>query len=84
MTQVGGHVAEPDNLVAEVAFGRAAAVLQFVDRKAREQRLGVWGVGVAFLGYFEVAELAEDKFGGADGDAVLCEFGHAGEGDLTG
>ena len=75
VAEVGVHVAEADDLVAEVAFCCARAVDEFVRGEAGEEDFGVVEVGFAFglLGDDKVAELAEDGFPWTSGCAVLCE-----------
>ncbi len=74
-----GHVAEADDLSAEVAFRGAGAVEEFMRGEAREEDFGVVGGGVVgpALRDEEVAEAAEDEFGGAGGGAVVGEGGDA-------
>lgn len=74
------HVAEADDLGAQVAFGRAGAVDELVGREAREEDFWIRGarVGVALLWDEQVAELAEDELAWAGGGAVVGEVGEVG------
>ena len=74
--EVDAHVTQPNDLATEVAFCRAAAVGEFVDREVRQERFWVGRVWIAFLRDFKVAELAEDEFSGADTRAVRGEVRH--------
>lgn len=60
-----------------MAFGRAAAVGEFVRREAREENFRVRrrGVGVGLLRDEEMAELTEDELRGAGCCAVVGEVG---------
>ena len=61
--EMGVHVPETDDSVAEMAFRGSAAVRQFVGGETREQQFRVWGfIGIATLGNLEVTEAAEDEF----------------------
>jgi hypothetical protein len=70
---MGGHVAEANNFVAEMAFGCAATVGEFVGGEPGEECFGGWLERVAFLGNFKVAELAKDDLAGTYGCAVHGE-----------
>lgn len=86
LLEVRGHVAQTDDLGAEVAFRGAGAVDEFVGGEAREEDLGVVRgrvVGPA-LGDLEVAEATEDGFGRAGGGAVVGKGGHVGAGSVAG
>lgn len=76
------HVSEAHNLVAEVAFGRAAAVCELVGCEAGEEEFGGYRLGwVAFLRDLEVAEAAEDELAGTCGGFVVREGWDGGEVD---
>lgn len=77
---MGLHVAQADDLAAEVAFRRAAAVDEFVRREAGEEDFGRGGgrVGGALLRDQQVAELAEDQLAWAGCCAVVGEGGEGG------
>jgi hypothetical protein len=70
---MGGHIAETNNFVAEMAFGCAGTVGELVCGEPREKCFGGWLEGVAFLGDFKVAELAKDDLAGTYGCAVHGE-----------
>lgn len=70
---MGCHVAEADDSVADVAVCCAGAVGVFVGCHPGENHFVVCGEGVVgtLLWDEEVAELAEDFFGGTGGCAVV-------------
>lgn len=72
--QVGVHLAEAEDAVAEGALRGAGAVLELVGGEAREAHLGCRGA-VAALRHFEVAKLAEDGLGGAVCRPVAGQLG---------
>lgn len=76
MLEVRCHVAEADDALADVAFGRACPIGQFVGRKAGQQyfcaRHTIW---IAFLWDDQMAELAEDEFARASCRTVVRKSG---------
>jgi len=86
MSQMRLHISEPRDTVAQVAFGRACAVGEFVGGEATKEDLGVvhGRVGFTLLRDEEVAELAEDELAGAGCCAVGCEGWKGGEGFRAG
>ena len=75
MLEMRGHVAKADNLVAQVTFGSAGTVGDFVRGEARQNDFRIrWARGITFLGNLQVAELAENELARAGGGAVEGEL----------
>ena len=64
VAEVCFHIAQPDDLVAEVTFSRPATIYQFVRGEAGEQHLRIIDirVGLALLRNYQVTELTQDRF----------------------
>jgi hypothetical protein len=67
------HITQANYLIAEMALGCAGAVCKLVRREATEENLRVserWVIR-SFLGYDEVAELAEYLFARTNGCSMM-------------
>lgn len=75
MSQMGVHIAKPDDLAAQVALGCAASIDQLMRSKAGEHDLRIrkLGVRIALLRDKKMAESTEDQFARAIGSPMLCE-----------
>jgi hypothetical protein len=73
MAEVGVHVSESDDLVAEMTFGSASSIYQLVWGETGKHHLGIVEirVGVAFLGHEKVTKLAENQLSWTVASAVL-------------
>lgn len=75
MSEMGVHIPESYDFVAQVAFSGASSVHQFMGGEARENYLGVMEIWVRFpfLWHEEMTKLAKNQFSWAFCRAVLSE-----------
>jgi hypothetical protein len=75
MAEMGLHIPQTNDLVAQMTLGRAAPVDQLMWRKAREHNLGVIKVrvSVALLWHEKMTELAKDQLPRTHSGSMLCQ-----------